>query len=60
MHGVEAQQMRIGLDRPEIVDGDDLDVLATGFRGGAQHETTNPPKPVYCNPNSHASLLVCA
>ena len=28
MHGIEAQQMGIGLDRSEIVDGDNLDVLA--------------------------------
>ena len=37
MHGIEAQQMRIGLDRREIVDGDDLDVPAVCFDDGAQH-----------------------
>ena len=30
MHGVEAQQMGVGLDRAEIVDGDDFDVVALG------------------------------
>ena len=37
VHRIEAQQMRIGLDRPEIVDADDLDVLAAGFGDRAQH-----------------------
>ena len=36
MHAVVAQQVRVGLDRAEIVDGDDLDVLALGFSDGAQ------------------------
>ena len=37
VHGVVAQQMGVGLDRAEIVDADDLDVLAAGFDDGAQH-----------------------
>ena len=36
MHGVEAQQVGIGLDRAEIVDPDHLDILAAGFRDGSQ------------------------
>ncbi len=32
MHGVEAQQMGVGLDRAEIVDADHLDILAAGSR----------------------------
>ena len=35
MHRVEAQEMRVGLDRAEIVDGDHLDVLAARFGYGA-------------------------
>ena len=31
MHAVEAQQMGIGLDQAEIVDGDHVDVLAAGL-----------------------------
>ena len=31
MDAVVAQQMRVGLDRTEIVQSDDLDVLAIGF-----------------------------
>jgi hypothetical protein len=38
--------MRIGFDRREIVDGDDLDVCAVSFGDGAQHVTTDPPEPV--------------
>jgi hypothetical protein len=37
MHGIEPQQMRIGFDRSEIVDGDDLDVAAVCFGDCAQH-----------------------
>ena len=37
MHGIEAQQMRVGLGRREIVDGDDRDVVALGLDDGAQH-----------------------
>jgi hypothetical protein len=52
--------MRIGFDRPEIVDGDDLDVFPARLGGGAKDKATDPPKPVDSNPNSHALLLVCA
>ena len=39
VHGVVAQQMRVGLDRAEIVDGDDLDVLAARLSTiGAQNK----------------------
>ena len=46
VHGIEAQQMRIGLDRGEIVDGHDLDVLAVRFGDGAQHVAADTAKPV--------------
>src|SRR3712207_7079768 len=36
VHGIETQEMRVGLDRAEIVHGDHLDVLAPGFDDGAQ------------------------
>ena len=46
VHGVEAQQMRIGFDRREIVDGDDLDVLAVCLGDGAQHVAADAAKSV--------------
>ena len=36
MHRIIAQEMRIGLDRAEIVDGDDLDIRASALGNGAQ------------------------
>ena len=36
MHAVEAQQVRVGLDGAEIVDGHDLDVGPTGFDDGPE------------------------
>ena len=56
MHGVEAEQMGIGLDRAEIVDRDDLDVLATRFHDGAQHIAADAAEAVDCNTNSHVFL----
>ena len=46
VHGIEPQQMRIGLDRREIVDGDDLDIAAVCFGDGAQHVAADAPEPV--------------
>ena len=53
MHGVEAQQMGVGLDRAEIVDGDDLDVLAAGFGDGAQDVAADAAKPVDGDADCH-------
>jgi hypothetical protein len=38
--------MRIGFDRREIVDGNDLDVVAVRFGDGAQHVATDATEPV--------------
>ena len=46
VHAVEAQQMRVGFDRPEVVDRDDLDVLAARFDDRAQHEAPDASKAV--------------
>ena len=46
VHGIEPQQMRIGFDRREIVDGDDLDVPAVCFGDGAEHVAADAPEPV--------------
>ena len=56
VHAVEAQQMGVGLDRTEIVDGDDLDVLAAGFGDGAQHVAADAAESVDCNPDCHDTL----
>ena len=56
MHGIEAKQMRIGLDRREIVDGDDLDILAGGLDDGAQNIAADAAEPVDGNANRHVSL----
>ena len=55
MHGVVAQQMRVGLDRAEIVDADDLDVVAAGFDDGAQHVAADAAESVDGNANRHVS-----
>jgi len=50
---VEAQQMRIGLDRAEIVDLHDLDVLAARFHDGAQDVAPDAAEPVDGDANRH-------
>ena len=51
VHGIVAQQMGIGFDRSEIVDGDDLDVLAPGFGDRAQHVAADATEAVDGDPN---------
>src|SRR6516225_4606563 len=46
VHGIEAQQMRIGLDRGEIVDADDLDIGTPRFGDGPQHVPADAAEPV--------------
>ena len=58
MHGIEAQQMGVGLDRAEVVDADHLDVLAAGLGDGAQHVAADAAKPVDCDPDCHLVLLL--
>ncbi len=54
MHGIEAQQMGVGLDRAEVVDADHLDVLAAGFGDGPKHIAADAAKPVDCDPDCHS------
>src|SRR5207247_4401033 len=54
MHGVETQQMGVGLDRAEIVDADHLDILAAGFRDGPQDIAADAAKSVDRYPDCHA------
>ena len=56
MDAVEPQQVRIGGDGAEIVDGDDFDVGPARFVDGAQHVASDPPEPVDRNLHSHLSL----
>src|SRR5690606_38210721 len=57
VHAVVAQQVRVGLDRAEIVDGDDVDVLAAGFIDGAQDVAADATETVDGNSDSHVLLL---
>ena len=53
MDGVVPQEMRVGLNRPEVVDGDDLDVLAAGFDDGAQNVAADAAESVDPDPDGH-------
>jgi hypothetical protein len=57
VHAVEAQQMRVGLDRAEVVDGNDVDVGAAGFIDRAHDVAADTAKSVDCNSDSHVNLL---
>jgi len=54
MHGIEAQQMRVGLDWAEVVDGDDLDVVAIGLVNGPQHVAADAAKSVDRDSDCHS------
>ena len=54
MHGIESQQMGIGLDRTEIVDGDDLNVVAIRFGNCAQDIPADTSKSVDSDFNRHS------
>ena len=58
MHAVEAQQMRVGLDRPQVIDGNDFNVLAAALGDGAQDVAPDAPETVDGNPDGHDVLLV--
>jgi hypothetical protein len=50
MYRVEPQQMRVGLDRAEIVDADHFDVGAAGLGYGAQHVAADAAESIDGNP----------
>ena len=56
MAGVVAQQVGVGRDRTEIVDGNDLEVAAPRFVAGAHHEPADAPEAVDCDPSHHVPL----
>ncbi len=53
MHAIVAQQVRVGFHRAEVVDTDDLDVLAPGFDDGAQDVTADAAEAINTNTNGH-------
>ena len=57
MDAVEAQQMGVGLNRPEVVDGDHFDVRAARLIDGAQNIAPDAPEPVDRDTNRHVFLL---
>ncbi len=56
MDRVITQQVRVGLDRAEVVDGNDFDVGAAGFDDGAQNVAADATKTVDGNFNSHMDI----
>ena len=55
MDAVIAQQMGVGLHRPQIVDMHDLDIAAAALDDGAQNQAADAPETVDGNPQSHVS-----
>ena len=55
VHGIEAQQVGVGLDRAEIIDADDFDVLAAGFVDRPQDIAADAAKPVNRDPDCHSN-----
>jgi hypothetical protein len=56
MHAVEAQQMGVGLDRAEIVDGDDFDIGAAGLDDRAQDVAADAAETVDRNLDCHTQF----
>ena len=46
MHGIEAQQVGVGLDRSEIIDGEDFDILASRLDSRAQNVAADAAKSI--------------
>ena len=57
VHAVVAQEVRVGLDRAEIVDADHLDLGVLVLVSGAQHQAADAAETVDRNPYRHGSLL---
>src|SRR6185295_3929571 len=57
VHRVVLEQMRVGLDRAEVVDADDLDVAALGFAQRAQHQSADAAEAVNPDPDRHGARL---
>ena len=55
MDAVEAKEMGVGLDRAEVVDADDLDVLAAGLGDSPQDVAADAAKTVNSDADCHVS-----
>ncbi len=53
MDAVVLQQMRVGRDRPQIIDADDLDLAVLVLVGRAQYQAPDAAEPVDRNPYGH-------
>jgi hypothetical protein len=53
MHGIETEQMGIGLNRSDIVYRDDLDISAAGFHGCPQHKSADTAESINGDPDGH-------
>jgi hypothetical protein len=51
--GVVAQQVRVGLRRPEIVDRRDLVIKASGLLDASEHQSADPAEAVDADPGRH-------
>ena len=56
MHAVVAEQVRVGLDAAEIVDGNGLDVGPPALDDGPQHQPPDAAEPVDGDFHSHDML----
>ncbi len=57
MDAIEAEQVRIGFNRAEIVDRDDFNIGAPAFDDGAQHVAADPTEAVDRDLDCHSCLL---
>ena len=53
MDAVVAQQVGVGLDRAEVVDGDDVDVLAARLIDGTHDVAADAAETIDGNSNGH-------
>ena len=51
------QQMRVGLHIGQIVDGNEVKIVAAGFEIGSQNQPADPPKSVDCYTCGHFILI---
>jgi hypothetical protein len=58
MDRVEAQEMGIGLGRSEVVEGHDIDVLATALDDGAKNVASDRPNPLIATLTAIRSSLM--
>jgi hypothetical protein len=50
--------MGVGLDRAEVIDGDDFDIVALGLENGPKDIAADAAKPVDRDPDCHLLSLL--